>query len=76
MNLILLHAEDFLNPTQVRLYGRRREHVLNIHRAAVGDDLRVGLINGLLGHGQIFRLTNQALELESYWISRHQNHSR
>ena len=64
MNLILLHADDFLNPTQVRLYGRRREHVLNIHRATVGDKLRVGLINGLLGHGQIFNLTDQVLELE------------
>ena len=64
MNLILLFKEDFLNPTQVRLYGRRREHVLNIHRAAVGDDLRVGLLNGLLGHGKIHSLTDQVLELE------------
>ena len=64
MNLILLHADDFLNSTQVRLYGRRREHVLNIHRAAVGDELRVGLINGLLGHGRIFCLTDKILEME------------
>ena len=64
MNLIILFKEDFLNPTQVRLYGRRREHVLNIHRAAIGDELRVGLINGLLGYGRIFRLTDQVLEME------------
>ena len=64
MNLILLHAEDFVSPDQVCLYGRRREHVLNIHRAAVGDELRVGLLNGLLGHGKILSLTDQVLELE------------
>ncbi len=63
MNLILLHAEDFLNPTQVRLYGRRREHVLNIHRAAVGDELRVGLINGLIGHGRVLSLDSDKLEM-------------
>lgn len=64
MNLILLLKEDFLNPTQVRLYGRRREHVLNIYQAAVGDELRVGLLNGLLGNGRIFSLTDQVLEME------------
>ena len=64
MNLILLHEEDFRNSTEVHLSGRRCEHILNIHRAAVGDTLRVGQLNGLIGSGTIIRLTGQELELK------------
>ena len=64
MNLILLHEEDFIVATRVCLHGRRREHILNIHRAAVGDELRVGLLNGLIGRGKILNVTDQELEME------------
>ena len=64
MNLILLYEEDFFAHQRVRLHGRRREHILNIHRAAVGDELRVGLLNGLIGRGKILNVTEQNLEME------------
>ena len=64
MNLILLHKEDFFNSTKVRLSDRRYKHILNVHRATVGDTLRVGQLNGLIGSGTIISLTDRELELK------------
>ncbi len=63
MNLILLLAEDFVDEQRVRLAGRRLEHVANVHRAAVGDVLVVGRIDGLIGTGEVTRLDREALEM-------------
>ena len=64
MNLILLDKEDFVAQNQVRLSGRRLDHILNIQRAKSGDKLRVGEINGLLGTGEIIRLSGDELEMK------------
>ena len=53
MNLILLFEDDFIAPDLVRLTGRRREHILAVHRAAVGDELVVGLAGGRIGTGVV-----------------------
>nr|WP_320114350.1 16S rRNA (uracil(1498)-N(3))-methyltransferase [uncultured Desulfuromonas sp.] len=64
MNIILLFADDFIGPDRVCLTGRRRSHVELIHRAEVGDQLRVGLLNGLHGSGTIVALTHEKLVLD------------
>jgi len=65
MNLIILHPEDFIDSDRrVRLSGRRLEHILKIHRAAEGDELRVGIIGGAVGSGKIVRMDRSALEME------------
>ena len=64
MNLILLREEDFLHSDRICLSGRRYDHIVNIHRAVVGDKLRVGLLNGLVGHGRILSLNSHQIELE------------
>lgn len=65
MNLILLFQDDFKDGTErVCLQGRRLEHVLNVHRASVGDRLCVGLLNGRIGTGTVTRLDNQILEMD------------
>ncbi len=66
MNLVLLYEEDFIVAGQVCLRGRRYDHILNIHRAAVGDELRVGLLNGLIGRGKILKVTDQGVEMEIF----------
>ncbi|MES3040220.1 MAG: 16S rRNA (uracil(1498)-N(3))-methyltransferase [Pseudomonadota bacterium] len=63
MNLILLEATDFTAPDTVTLVGRRLQHVLAVHRASVGDTLRVGQINGLMGDGVITALDAEMLQL-------------
>jgi RsmE family RNA methyltransferase len=64
VNLILLFESDFTSPAHVRLQGRRLEHVANVHRAAVGDELVVGVANGGVGRGRVVALDHEALELE------------
>ena len=65
MNLILLTQSDFIDASQtrVRLIGRRRDHALSVCRVAVGDTLRVGLINGNRGTGVVTQAERDALEL-------------
>src|SRR6185436_4166832 len=63
MNLILLFDDDFIDKDLVRLTGRRLEHVANVHRAAAGDALAVGVANGKIGTGVVTRLDREALEL-------------
>ncbi len=64
MNLILLFQDDFIDNTIVRLQGRRRRHVLEVHRASVGDELCVGVLNGRIGFGKVTFLDQTVLEME------------
>jgi RsmE family RNA methyltransferase len=63
MNLILLFPEDFVDEAVVRLTGRRLQHVTHVHRAALGDELTVGVAGGRIGRGDVVRLDADALEL-------------
>lgn len=65
MNLILLFKDDFVEGTdRVRLEGRRLRHVLDVHRASVGDELCVGLVNDRIGTGKVIALSESLLEME------------
>lgn len=64
MNLLLLEGEDFVDDDRALVRGRRLRHVREIHRAAVGDTLRVGRIGGRVGVGRIIALSDSLLELE------------
>jgi len=63
VNLILLFPDDFVGDQRVRLTGRRREHVMHVHRAAVGDALVVGVGGGRIGTGEVTRIDEEALEM-------------
>ena len=63
MNLILLEADDCLHDDLAVLTGRRLQHVLSVHKADVGQHLRVGMVNGLMGEGEIIQLDHNALHL-------------
>ena len=64
MNLLLLEDADFVAADRVVLAGRRLKHLQEVHRAAVGDSLRVGRIGGLMGSGTLLELTEQHAELQ------------
>ena len=53
MNLILLDDSDLTSEGLVRLQGPRARHIQDVHRAVVGDSLRVGLMGGLVGTGVV-----------------------
>ena len=65
MNLILLLKDDFIDTAnRVRLQGRRLKHVLDVLRAAEGDELCVGMLNGKIGTGRVLALNDAGLEME------------
>jgi len=64
VNLLLLEEADFVSAERVVLADRRFTHMQEIHGVAVGDTLRVGLINGLMGKATVLRLDKHEAELE------------
>ena len=63
MNLILLEPQDFFSENRVRFRDRRLKHILQVHRAEPGDELRVGIINGKIGSGFVERIDEDGLEM-------------
>lgn len=64
MNLLLLEDGDFVTPDRAVLQGRRLQHLLSVQRVAVGDSLRAGRIDGLMGEGRILTLEADRAELD------------
>ncbi|WP_097459012.1 16S rRNA (uracil(1498)-N(3))-methyltransferase [Mangrovitalea sediminis] len=63
MNLALLLDEDFIADDRVLLRGRRRLHLDEVIQAQPGHRLPVGRLNGLMGTGELLRLTDEEAEL-------------
>lgn len=63
MNLLLLEDADFIAADRAVLRDRRLKHMQEVHRSEVGDSLRVGRVNGLLGSAQLLRLESGEAEL-------------
>jgi RsmE family RNA methyltransferase len=65
MNLILLEPKDFFSMNRARIDGRRFNHARDVLRVTIGDRLRVGLVDGLMGEGEVVALGETSLELET-----------
>ncbi|WP_373693271.1 RNA methyltransferase PUA domain-containing protein, partial [Desulfobulbus sp.] len=52
MNLLLIEPSELI-AGQAALTGRRAEHLIKVLRVAVGDTVRVGVVNGQLGSGRV-----------------------
>lgn len=63
MNLILCSQEEYAS-RRIVLEGERAEHVRCVHRAQVGDQLRVGLVNGAMGEAVLVSIARRRVELE------------
>jgi len=63
VNLLLLEDADFIAADRVILRDRRLKHMQEVHRAVVGDSLRVGRIGGLMGNAELLRLEDHEAEL-------------
>lgn len=63
MNLILLYPDDYIGEHRIRLSDYRLQHVRRVLRAAVGDDLCVGDLNGNMGTGGITSLNDTFVEM-------------
>ena len=63
MNIVVLNRSDWRDAEHVRLIDRRADHIRSVLRAAVGDTIRVGEVNGDLGQGRICALDEDAVVL-------------
>lgn len=64
MNLLLLDRADFIADDRVLLRDRRLMHLQQVHRAEVGQTLRVGLVGGNMGNGCLLRMDAGEAELQ------------
>jgi len=64
MNLVLLDAHELTGDRDVAVVrGPRARHIHAVHRAAVGDTLRVGLVDGLVGEGVVTAIAPDEVSL-------------
>ena len=63
MNLILLFKTDFISSNTVSLSGQRFEHLRKILRVEQGTCVKVGLLDGMLGSGEVVELNDDNIKL-------------
>ena len=63
MNLLLLNNKQIAG-NRATVSGRQLQHLLTVHDLGVGDSLRVGEINGLMGTAVITEIDNHSASLE------------
>ncbi len=72
MNLILLHPNELIwkgdsdsriESAEAVLKGRRFLHIQSVHKAEIGDLLRVGVINGSTGTGAVKHIDSNSITL-------------
>lgn len=63
MNSVLLFETDFSSPDTVFLDGPRCEHLRKVLRVEPGTCVKAGLLNGMLGRGEVLSLKEAGIEL-------------
>lgn len=63
MNLLLFTGADRLDAKRISVCDRRLQHLRQVHRARVGDTLRVGEIGGLIGEAELLEIDDTAAVL-------------
>lgn len=58
MNLVLFRDDDFISQDQVRISGRRFEHLMKVNRIKVGDQLLCGHLNRKKGRAEVLETTS------------------
>ena len=63
MNLILLYTSDFIDEQTVTISDRRFHHIRGVHQPEPGEILKVGLLNGERGNGEVISLSESEIRL-------------
>lgn len=63
MNLITLNKEDIHNG-KAEITGKKLEHIITYIKPAVGDTLKAGLLNGLMGEGIVTNINDRKIILD------------
>ncbi len=64
MNLLLLHEEEFAVDGRVTLRGRRYDQLIQILKIEVGDSIRVGVVDGLMGNAEVLQVARDHVVLQ------------
>ncbi|OGV48332.1 MAG: 16S rRNA (uracil(1498)-N(3))-methyltransferase [Lentisphaerae bacterium GWF2_44_16] len=64
MNLVILFENDFIENGKARIEGRRAKHIISVHRAEKGKELRVGILNGQIGTGIVSSISDKSIEMD------------
>jgi len=62
LNLLLLDVAE-ITENEAIVTGRRAEHLLKVLRVAPGDSVRIGVVQGQLGSGQVLAIEGEAVRL-------------
>jgi 16S rRNA (uracil1498-N3)-methyltransferase len=63
MNLIILDKND-IHDGRAIITGKKLGHILTCIRPAVGDTLKAGLLNGLIGEGVVIDMDDKSITLD------------
>jgi len=63
MNRVLFDENEVGADGHVSVTGRRAEHISKVLKAQVGGSIRVGILDGALGVGEIFSVNHQIVEI-------------
>jgi len=64
MNLLLLEENNFLTDDTACVQGRQLSHLLNVYKVQIGQHIKVGKINGLIGSGEVITKTSSKVTLK------------
>lgn len=64
MNLLLIERHELEPGSRITLRDRRADHLRKVLKVEAGRRLRIGLINGLKGHGTVIAVDSQRVVLE------------
>jgi 16S rRNA (uracil1498-N3)-methyltransferase len=64
MNLLLIQSEEMISTDVAEIKGRRAEHMIKILKVAISDIIKVGLLDGLKGDGEIISIENKTVRVK------------
>jgi 16S rRNA (uracil1498-N3)-methyltransferase len=64
MNIILIKSHELLRNNQIILDDDRSRHIIKILKAAPGDTLKMGILNGPMGKGEITAISNNQISIK------------
>jgi len=64
MNLILLFESDFTSSNIAVVTDRRYQHISQVQKPEIGETLKVGLLNGHIGTGQVLAIDESSIRFK------------
>lgn len=63
MNIIIYQTTDFIGSNEIRFHDKRAQQILTVHGSKIGDSVRIGELNGMMGQGIITALDKSSVTL-------------